>query len=146
MRPQSLFLAASLIMALTSCAFHSRSPARAERRANEEAARTAALEWLQLLDAGEYSDAYDLEAARVRAGGTARQFNRSMQARRAPLGGTLSRKMIGVAFSRKMPGAPDGNYESVLFRTTFRHKTSAAERVILAHESGRWRVTDYRVY
>ena len=45
-----------------------------------------------------------------------------------------------------MTGAPDGQYESILFRTSFAQKSSAAERVILSREPEGWRVVDYRVY
>ena len=69
-----------------------------------------------------------------------------MEGRRAPFGKVLSRKFIGAAFTRKLTGAPDGYYESILFRTSFAQKTVAAERVILSRESDGWRVVDYRVY
>lgn len=146
MKRAPVLLVCALLFALTSCAMHSRAPVRAERHANEQAARATALEWLELLDAGDYAEAYEREPSRVRAAGTDRQFIRSMRARRAPFGSITSRKLIGAAFAHKMPGAPDGNYESILFRTSFEHKAVTAERVILSNESGQWRVTDYRVY
>lgn len=117
-----------------------------EKRAREKEARAAALEWLQLVDAGEYAQAYEKESARLRTASTADQFVRSMQGRRAPFGPVLSRLFIGAAFTRKLTGSPDGRYESILFRTSFEHKSLAAERVILTHESNEWRVVDYRVY
>ena len=138
-----------LVVALTlgGCAkWKQHGAVRAAKRSYEQAARAAALEWLELLDAKEYEDAYDREPARVRAGGTPRQFVRSMNARRAPFGRTLSRKFIGAAYSQKLTGSPDANYESILFRTSFQHKAVAAERVILLKESGSWKVVDYRLY
>ena len=125
---------------------HSVSKVLAEKRARENSARAAALHWLQLVDAGDYAQAYEEEPARLRASTTEAQFIRSMEGRRAPFGRVLSRKFIGAAFTRKLTGSPDGHYESILFRTSFQHKALAAERVILAHESSRWRVVDYRVY
>ena len=47
---------------------------------------------------------------------------------------------------KKLVGLPDGNYESVLFKSTFENKSVAAERVILTKESDRWQVIDYRIY
>jgi len=82
----------------------------------------------------------------LRATTTQEQFVRSMEGRRQPFGRVLSRKFIGAAFTRKLTGAPDGDYESILFRTSFTHKSVAAERVILSHESDRWSVVDYRLY
>ena len=86
--------------------------------------------------------AYAAESSRLRAATTQEQFVRSMEGRRQPFGGVLSRKFIGAAFTRKLTGAPDGHYESILFRTAFAHKSVAAERVILSQESGGWRVVD----
>jgi hypothetical protein len=122
------------------------SKSLAEKRDREKDARTAALHWLHLVDAGDYAQAYEEEPARLRASITDAQFNRSMEGRRAPFGKVLSRKFIGAAFTKKLTGSPDGRYESVLFRTAFEHKAVAAERVILSYESRQWRVVDYRVY
>jgi uncharacterized protein DUF4019 len=118
----------------------------AERRARERDARGAAEQWLGLIDAADYPAAYALELPRLHAAVTEEQFVRSMQGRRQPFGHVVSRVFIGAADSRKLIGAPDGQYESVLFRTSFGHKSVAAERVILSHEAEGWRVVDYRVY
>jgi hypothetical protein len=77
---------------------------------------------------------------------TQRQFVRYMQARRAPFGRTLSRSVVGAANIHQFAGLPEGNYESIIFKTAFEHKSSTVERVILVkHEVG-WRVIDYRIY
>ena len=77
---------------------------------------------------------------------TQSQFVRLMQARRAPFGNVLSRNFIGAAHVEKLVGAPEGNYESVLFKTAFEHKNPTAERVILIKRPIGWRVIDYRIY
>jgi len=41
---------------------------------------------------------------------------------------------------------PEGNYESIIFKTAFEHKSSTAERVILVRDAVGWRVIDYRIY
>jgi hypothetical protein len=129
------------------CAIHrSVSKSLSEKREREKEGRAAALHWLQLVDAGDYAQAYEKEPARLRASNTEAQFIRSMEGRRAPFGRVRSRVFIGAAFTRKLTGSPDGRYESILFRTSFEHKAVAAERVILTHESEQWRVVDYRVY
>jgi hypothetical protein len=134
------------VILFQSCAFHSISKARTQKREREKEARTAALDWLALIDAGNYVRAYAEEPARLRATTSERQFTRSLESRRAPFGRVLSRKFIGAAFTTKLTGSPDGRYENILFRTSFEHKTLAAERMILAHEEDQWRIVDYRVY
>ena len=146
MKRAFVFLTALSLILLQGCATHSTPKPLPEKRARENEARAAALHWLQLVDAGDYAQAYEEEPARLRASTTEGQFLRSMEGRRAPFGRVLSRKFIGAAFTRKLTGSPDGHYESILFRTSFQHKTLAAERVILTQESRQWRVVDYRVY
>ena len=129
---------------LIGCASH--SAARAEKRAEENDARGAALHWLQLLDNGDYEEAFEWEAQDFRMSRTQAQFVRLMQARRAPFGHALSRSMIGLRRIEKFVGAPEGNYESVIFKTAFEHKNPTAERVILIKQPIGWRVIDYRIY
>jgi hypothetical protein len=131
---------------LQGCATHSSPKRSSDKKSDEKEARTAALQWLELVDAGEYTNAYRAEPDRLRASTTYAQFVRSMKGRRVPFGRVLSRKFIGAAFTRKLTGSPDGRYVSILFRTSFENKKSAAERVILEEESGTWHVVDYRVY
>lgn len=135
------------LMVVQGCAWHrSTSSTLAEKRTREAAAKSAALEWLALVDAGNYPAAYAMEPARLQTATTQEQFVHSMEGRRAPFGRMLSRSFIGAAFTRKLTGSPDGRYESILFRTSFENKKLTAERVILAEESGHWRVVDYRLY
>ena len=144
MRPHVVAAVCALSIFAAGCASHSAS--RAEKRANEMDARAAALNWLQLLDDGDYEEAFEFEAQDFRMYRTQSQFVRFMQARRAPFGKMLERKFIGAAHVEKFVGAPEGNYESVLFKTAFEHKNPTAERVILIKQPAGWRVIDYKIY
>src|SRR6266404_7605440 len=144
MRPAIAVSACALSILLSSCASHSIS--RAEKRANENEARTAALHWLQLLDDGDYEEAFEFEAQDFRMYRTQGQFVRLMQARRAPFGNVLSRNFIGAAHVEKFVGAPAGDYQTVLFKTNFEKKNPTAERVILIKQPVGWRVIDYKIY
>lgn len=146
MKRAPAFLICLLSISVFGCATHSTSRSKVVRRADEDAARTKALAWVELLDADDYAQAYSEQAARLRLSGTEAQFIRSMQGHRTPFGRMLKRTFIGAAFTQKLVGAPDGNYETILFKTFFEHKTVAAERVILTKESGRWKAIEYRIY
>jgi hypothetical protein len=135
----------TLSLLLASCATHS-SPSKTEKRAEEGVARIAALNWLKLLDNGDYEEAFEWEAKDFRLSRTQTQFVRYMQARRAPFGRTLSRTSIGAASIKKLVGLPDGNYKSIIFKTAFENKSPTAERVILVKQTVGWRVIDYRLY
>jgi hypothetical protein len=142
-RGHAVFVCTLSILA-SSCAAHREKVQVA--RENESDARNAALHWLQMLDAGDYEEAFEWEAQDFRMRQTQAQFVRYMQARRAPFGKSLGRKFIGAANIHKFVGVPEGNYESVLFKTEFEKKPETAERVILVQQSVGWRVIDYRIY
>jgi len=146
MRRVLVVLGCVVIGLLAGCAHHSSATSHTEKQLREKEARGAAEEWLALIDAENYPAAYALESTRLRKGTTEPQFVRSMQGRRQPFGSVESRRCIGAAYTRKLTGAPDGHYESILFRTSFAQKSLAAERVILSQEKDGWRVVDYRVY
>jgi hypothetical protein len=133
-----------LILATSGCAFHRH--AHGEKRAHENAARSAALHWLTMLDQGDYLEAFEWEAQDFRMARTQTQFVRYMQARRAPFGPALGRKFIGAVNIHKLVGVPEGNYVSVIFKTQFEKKSETAERVILVEQEMGWRVLDYRIY
>ena len=147
-RALAVIILGCFVFAFSSgCAIHrSVTKSLAEKRARENEVRAAAAEWLELIDAGDYPEAYARESERLRNATTEQQFVRSMEGRRKPFGKMVSRKFIGAAFTRKLTGAPDGDYESILFRTSFAHKSVAAERVILSFDANGWRVVDYRLY
>jgi hypothetical protein len=133
-----------LLLVFTGCASH--KEARNEKRAHENAAQSVALRWLNLLDQGDYEDAFEWEAQDFRMARTQTQFVRYMQARRAPFGHAFDRKFIGAANIHKLVGVPEGNYVSVLFKTRFEKKSETAERVILVEQPVGWRVLEYRIY
>ena len=137
-------IACALSIFAVSCASH--SAAKAEKREDEDAARLATSKWLKFLDDGDYKEAFEWEAQDFRMSRTQNQFVRYMQARRQPFGHTLSRTFIGAASIHKLVGVPDGNYESIIFKTVFEHRSATAERVILVKQAVGWRVIDYRIY
>lgn len=143
---QRVFIALACTLSILLAGYAGHSAAKAEKRANENDARRAALHWLQLLDDGDYEEAFEWEAQDFRMSRTQSQFVRYMQARRAPFGRTLSRSFIGAASVHRFVGVPEGDYESIIFKTAFEHKSPTAERVILVKQAVGWRVIDYRIY
>ena len=68
MRPALLLLSCLAIGFTSGCALHrSAEKSLAEKRVREKEARTAAGEWLALIDTADYPAAYGLEAKRFRA-------------------------------------------------------------------------------
>ncbi len=112
---------------------------------SDQAARDEAVRWLALLDSGAFKQAYQQQPPRVHAYGHEDEWLSWMRARRAPLGRPKSRAFYRVTHSRTLLAAPDGNYQFVIFKTSFEHKAQAAEAVTLTSETGRWQVSGYHL-
>ena len=112
---------------------------------DDQAARDAAVQWLNLLDAHQYNQAWDAQPPRIRAG-IRENFIRFMQSRRAPLGRARSRSFLKVTRTNKLIGAPDGNYEKIGFKTSFERKADSVEGVIVTKETGHWQVSGYKIF
>ena len=101
--------------------------------------------WLAVFDSGDYKTARHMMAKRVQKGGMVHeeQFLAWARTRRVPLGGVLRRELTAARFSNTLPGAPDGNYEFLHYKTSFQNKRQSEEWLVLTKESGHWEVSGY---
>jgi hypothetical protein len=107
-------------------------------------AEAVAKSWIGLVDAGQYDKAYEEYPARIKVSETKEEFLERMRRRRAPLGLVVSRSLIS-AFAHQLQGAPAGNCELLVYRSSFAGKFSATEHVVVTRESGTWQVSSYRI-
>lgn len=109
----------------------------------ELVAQAAGEKWLGLIDRGEYAKAWEECARLFRERVTREQWVDSLPTTRAPFGAVKSRKVELAAYNTSLPGAPDGQYVTVRFRTAFDKKDNAEELVTLTWENDAWRPTGY---
>ncbi|MDD5564342.1 MAG: DUF4019 domain-containing protein [Thermoanaerobaculaceae bacterium] len=110
----------------------------------EAKAVASAKSWLALVDAGKYGPSWDAAAATFKGAVAQADWERMVGSVRGPLGGLLSRELAASKAVSSLPGAPDGRYVVVQFKTAFEHKAQAVETVTTVLESdGAWRVTGY---
>jgi len=116
----------------------------AAESAAKDAAHKAALEWLAILDSGEYAQSWEASADVMRNALTLEQFERTFSAVLKPLGAMESRKLKSATYTTQLPGAPDGQYVILRFKTSFANKKQAIETVTPAKgEDGSWKVSGY---
>jgi hypothetical protein len=113
--------------------------------AKEAEARAAAEKWLALIDRGEFGKAWDETAKLFRERVTRQQWVDGLPATRAPFGAMKSRKFELAVYKTSLSGAPDGEYVTMRFITTFEKKVDAEELLTLVLEGGGWRVTGYLI-
>lgn len=109
----------------------------------EIAAQTAGEKWLVLIDRGEYAKAWDECAQLFRERVTRQQWTDTLPTTREPFGAAKARKVELAAYRTALPGAPDGQYVTVRYRTNFEKKENAEELITLSFEDGAWRPTGY---
>ena len=113
--------------------------AEAERKALE-----AAEDWLELVDRQQYSRGWETASERLNVIITRRDFIKSLNDTRKPLGKVKSRRLSSKKYTRSIPDAPDGQYVVIQYTTTFKNKPSAVEMVtIMLNGDNRWRVLGY---
>jgi hypothetical protein len=100
--------------------------------------------WLRLVDGGQYGESWEAASTGLKASVAKAQWEKAMTDNRAPLGKVVTRTLASSAYSKTLPGAPDGEYVVTLYSTQFEHKESAQETVIsVLEKDGTWRVAGY---
>jgi tetratricopeptide (TPR) repeat protein len=118
----------------------------AKARDAAKAAQAAAEAWLALLDAGEYGQTWDQASALVKKVTTKAGWESTVKSAVAPLGKPGARKVTSATYMTSMPGAPDGEYVIVQFRTAYEKKKDAVEVVTpMKDTDGKWRVSGYYI-
>jgi hypothetical protein len=132
-----LFAIVLVLSSITAWAGHSEK---------EAAAILAAEKWLTIVDRGEYAESWKEAAGLFRNAVSPEQWEQSMQAVREPMGKLLSRKVKNKAYKSSLPGAPDGEYVVIQFKTSFENKKAAVETVTpMMDKGGIWRVSGYYI-
>ena len=137
MRKTSFVLTTALLISLGFSYLWSASEA-------EEVAVSSARFWLSLIDYGRYSSSWQKASAYFRGAVTEKSWTASMEGFRKPLGKLVSRELVKVQESSSLPGAPDGKYMVMSFKTVFEQKKSAVETATFALDKDqKWRAAGY---
>jgi hypothetical protein len=107
-------------------------------------AQSEARRWLELTDRGDALASWRAAGKQFQSAITADKWADSLKQVRPPLGALVARTLLSTQFTRSFPGAPDGDYALLVFRSSFAKKTDGRETVTLEHEAdGAWRVIGY---
>lgn len=108
-----------------------------------QAATQAADNWLLLADAGKHAEGWLQGAGALRAAVTQQQWNDAVSAARAPFGALKSRQLASANYTRKLPGAPEGEYVVLQYRTEFASRSGVETVVPMREADGSWKVSGY---
>jgi hypothetical protein len=118
--------------------------AAADTTAQEKAALAAAQSWLKLVDSRKYAESWKEAASLFKKAVTQEQWAQAAEKVRSPLGAVSSRKKTNSMYAKNPTGAPEGEYVTIQFETTFAQKKDAIETVMLMLDTDKkWRVSGY---
>jgi hypothetical protein len=123
-----------------------RVPEPAGKDSAEKQALAAADAWLALVDDGKYAESWDAAAQFLKNAVSKDDFVKSLGAARKPLGKMKSREVQSKEYRTGLPGAPDGQYVVIQFKTALENKQSAVETITpMLDKDKKWRVSGYYV-
>lgn len=132
----------ALAMLLMPCAVMAEEAASGPK--STEQAVAAAKAWLALVDEGRYDDSWKDAAPFFQEKVPESVWGAQLESVRKPLGKLVSRELLGAEFHTKLPGAPEGEYVVIQFKTSFENKPVAVETVTpMKDPEGAWRVSGY---
>ncbi|CAB1081085.1 hypothetical protein D1AOALGA4SA_8743 [Olavius algarvensis Delta 1 endosymbiont] len=126
------------------CLYLSCSPNASDAETAE--AVTAAQNWLALIDEGEYGESWEEAAVYFKNALSKEKWEQMLTAVRGPLGQLISRDLKSKTYKKSLPGAPDGEYVIIQFKTSFENKNSAVETITpMLDDDNEWRVSGYYI-
>ena len=118
--------------------------ARAQAPDKSQPALQAEMQWVHLIDAGNYTAAWDSAAKLMQNALPEQQFANAMSGARTPLGALRTRTLKQSKTATQLPGAPDGQYVVTQYSTQFADKAEATETVVASQApDGSWHVAGY---
>lgn len=117
----------------------------ASEESPEKAAELAARSWLALVDAGKYGESWEAAASTFRDSVTRAKWEESLEDVRTPLGKVVSRNLKTAKYIKEEnPKARPGEYEMLVFDTSFEKRPSSIETVTpMKEKDGSWKVAGY---
>ena len=119
--------------------------ATAQADEKTDAAVTAAKSWLALVDSKEYKKSWQEAAPFFKDKVKEEQWSEMVASARKPFGVLKSRELSSVMYKTSLPGAPDGEYVVIQFKTSFTDKRESVETVTPMKADGIWRVSGYYI-
>ncbi len=110
----------------------------------EKAVVAVAKKWLSLIDNGRYSDSWKGASVYFQGAISERNWEASLLGVRKPMGKLVFRRITTTRLAKELPGAPNGQYLVMEFRTSFEFKKSATETVtFMLEKNGTWKAAGY---
>jgi hypothetical protein len=126
------------------CLVFSLVSVRVAKAANLTQGTQAAQNWLNLVDSGKYGESWDAAGEYFKSMVKKEDWVGKVTGVRGAIGNVKYRKLISSRHATSLPGAPDGEYDVMRFKSSFANKKKAVETVTsMKDKDGAWRVVGY---
>lgn len=115
--------------------------------AQEKAGIEASNEWLKLIDQGQYDASWNAASVTLQLTLNQDAWHKYLNLVRKSLGSVKQRTLVGESLAPNPDKLPAGEYELLLYQTTFNGSTTAHDELVsmvLGHD-GKWRPVIYQV-
>lgn len=102
-----------------------------------------ALNWLSLVDNGDYIAGWQASDALVHSQVTAQQWQEAVSQARSVFGKNQERSIQSLDVMTQLPGLPDGEYAMLVFNSKFENKANSIETLPMSKASGEWKPIGY---
>ena len=110
----------------------------------EEQAQKSAEQWLALVDAGKYAQAWQATAPYFQRLIPKDKWEVEGKRSRESFGNLILRKLKSAQYTKSVPGAPDGEYVILRYDTSFTNKKTAVETITpMRDKDGQWKISGY---
>ena len=100
-------------------------------------------DWLVLIYDNNYSQSWDNAASLFQKAVSKEQWTQQLSGIVPPLGEVISRDLISSEYHTTLPGATDGEYIVIQFKTSFENKNESIETVTQMKDGDQWKVSGY---
>ena len=110
---------------------------------NDEVARDAAVQWLELIDAHRFEEAASQGSQEVRS---FENWKNQFATQRGPLGRANKRHLVELKHTAVVPGVPEvRRYTIIRFKTSFERRAAAIEEIVLTKMGCCWEIFGYTI-
>lgn len=112
---------------------------------SEKAAQKGAVQWLALVDAGNYDESWNQAGEFFQSKVTKEAWRQQVSAARGQTGKFKSRKLKGAQYTESLPNAPAGKYEIIQYDSSFSAGAAIETVVLMEQKDNSWKVVGYFV-
>ena len=125
-----------------SCQAQTEEPASITEKIDK--AIESSTKWLAMVDSGNYGESWDASSEFFKHSITKEDWISTLERIRPPFGDVISREVSSKKYETSLPGAPDGEYVVIIYKTQFKNKEKAYETITpMKDTDGEWRVSGY---